>query len=248
VGKEKVERYKNDERLFAQLRVAVQSRYTDVIDYRQYEKQIQKMIDWHVSTREVIRLTDQVNIFDQQAFKQEVEKVTGTAARADTIASRTAKHISEHVDEDPVFYTKFGTMLQKVIEDFHEHRISELEYLNKATEIMEKAVSYTDQSIPESLKTRQIAQAFYRTVGQVAETSGVAEMKPYAEEIAGEIDLIISDCRIVDWTYKDDVINKMKHRIDDFLFDLAQERKLNLGTDVIDEIIDKTIEIAKHRY
>ena len=80
---------------------------------------------------------------------------------------------------------------------------------------MDAAVNYTDQSIPESLKTRQIAKAFYRTIGQVSETSGVEEMK---------------------------------HRIDDFLFDLAKEKKLTLGTEVIDEIIDKTIEVAKHRY
>ena len=37
-----------------------------------------------------------------------MENTTGKSAKADKIASRTAKHITEKMDEDPAFYKKFS--------------------------------------------------------------------------------------------------------------------------------------------
>ncbi|MDD4454300.1 MAG: HsdR family type I site-specific deoxyribonuclease [Candidatus Methanomethylophilaceae archaeon] len=247
VGMDKVNLYKSDARFFQQLRVSVQSRYSDVVDYRQYEKQIQKLLDYYVSTHEVIRLTEQVNIFDQEAFHREVEKITSPAAKADTIASRTAKHISEKRREDPVFYNRFSRMLQKVIEDFHHRRISELEYLSKANEIMNSVVGYEDQTIPEPLKQREVAQAFYRTTNEILQEAKVGAGIETIQSIALRIDDIILSNRVVDWVYKEDIINRMKQQIDDCLFEV-QDQGINLSVEVIDEIIEQTIEIAKCRY
>ena len=61
--KEIIDRYTEDARFFLKLRVSVKSRYSDGIDYRQYETQIQKLINTHVTSDEVIQLTNQVNIF-----------------------------------------------------------------------------------------------------------------------------------------------------------------------------------------
>ncbi|MCD8518262.1 MAG: HsdR family type I site-specific deoxyribonuclease, partial [Flavobacterium sp.] len=93
-------------KFFTELRNSVVNTYTDKIDFKKYEKQLQKLLDQHVTTEEVIRLTEQVSILDAKAFEQELEKVVGARAKAETIASRTAKHISERMDEDPVFYKK----------------------------------------------------------------------------------------------------------------------------------------------
>ena len=113
-----IEQYTEDARFFLKLRVSVKSRYSDGIDYRQYEAQIQKLINTHVTSDEVIQLTNQVNIFDKNAFEKEVEQHTSPAARADLIASRTAKTINEKMGEDPAFYKKFSRMLEEVIEEY----------------------------------------------------------------------------------------------------------------------------------
>ena len=47
----------------------------------------------------------------------------GEAAKADKIASRTAKHISEKMDEDPAFYKKFSDLLKETIKAHEEGRI-----------------------------------------------------------------------------------------------------------------------------
>lgn len=93
--------------MFVKLRSAVQLRFSDKIDYKQYESQIQKLINRHVESGAVKKITDLVNIFDTEAFEQEVEKVVGTAAKADTIVSRTSKYITENMDTDPVFTRSF---------------------------------------------------------------------------------------------------------------------------------------------
>jgi len=126
-----INRYKEDFTMFLKLRLAVVERYSDVIDYKQYEGQIQKLIDTHITTEKVETITELVNIFDKDRFQQEVENTTGKAAKADKIASRTSKHISEKMDEDPAFYKKFSQMLKDTIADYEAKRISEAQYLIK---------------------------------------------------------------------------------------------------------------------
>ena len=86
------------------MRSSIQQRYAEVIDYSQYEKQIRKVMDDNIQSPDVEVVTEMVNIFDVDAFDEVVEKKEGTAAKADTIASRTSKTIREKMDEDPVFY------------------------------------------------------------------------------------------------------------------------------------------------
>ena len=63
------------------------------------------------------------------------------AAKADKIASRTDKHITEKMEEDPAFYKKFSEMLKDTIKDYELHRISEIQYLERVKDIMEKVFS-----------------------------------------------------------------------------------------------------------
>ena len=161
VDEKTIDRYKEDLAMFMKLRMAVVERYSDTVDYKQYEGQIQKLIDTHITTEKVEVITELVNIFDKEKFQQEVENTIGKAAKADKIASRTAKHISEKMDEDPAFYKKFSQMLSETIAEYEEKRINEAQYLSKVQEIMENVLAHTDSDIPESLQQREVAKAFY---------------------------------------------------------------------------------------
>ena len=179
-----VDRYKEDLSFFIRLRLAVVQRYSDTINYKQYEGQIQKLIDTHIQTHEVSTITELVNIFDKEKFQQEVMKTLGDAAKADKIASRTAEHISEKMDEDPAFYKKFSDMLKETIKAYEEHRLNELQYLNKVKEIMESVLSQTDTDIPESLKDKDVTKAFYGIVREAL--TDKIEYKKQAQIIAAE--------------------------------------------------------------
>ena len=123
--------YRTHLKFYAELRNTVINTYSGNIDFKQYEKQLQKLLDQHVITEEVIRLTEQVSILDTEAFERELEKIIGSRAKAETIASRTARHISAHIDEDPVFYKKLSELIQQTIADLRTLRISEVEALKK---------------------------------------------------------------------------------------------------------------------
>jgi type I restriction enzyme R subunit len=135
--------YRDDLKMFLKLRNAVMERYSDTVDYKQFEGQIQKLIDTHITTEKVEIITELVNIFDKEKFQAELENTLGKSAKADKIASRTAKHINEKMDEDPAFYKKFSQMLKDTIADYEAKRIDEAEHLSRVTNIMESVLSHS---------------------------------------------------------------------------------------------------------
>ena len=161
VEERKINHYKEDLAMFLKLRLAVVERYSDEIDYKQYEGQIQKLIDTHITTEKIETITKLVNIFDKDKFQLELENTTGKAAKADKIASRTAKHITEKMDEDPAFYKKFSQMLRESIADYEAKRINEAQYLSRVQDIMNNVMTRTDSDIPEKLRDRDVAKAFF---------------------------------------------------------------------------------------
>lgn len=83
------------ERFSRDLRYFVRRRYAEVIDFSEYEPKIKKLIDTYVGTGEIVQITEQVNIFDKEKFAEEVENLRSGAAKADTIAHRTMRTITQ---------------------------------------------------------------------------------------------------------------------------------------------------------
>jgi type I restriction enzyme R subunit len=247
----RIAKYKDDLSFFMKLRAAVASRYSDKIDYKKYEGQIQKLIDAHISTSDVVKLTDLVNIFDKEAFEDEIEKATGKAAKADMIASRTSKHITEKMDEDPAFYKRFSQLIKETIEDYLQKRINETEYLQRMKDIMDAVLSKTDSSIPESLENKEVARAFFG-IG-VEEFGDFSKNKDLvlnlAEDLALQADKIILDLKQVDWYKSVDIPKKMIFLIGDYIIDHIRDKyDLKLTFQDIDKIAERIVDIAKIRY
>jgi type I restriction enzyme R subunit len=252
-----INRYKEDLTMFLKLRLAVVERYSDEIDYKQYEGQIQKLIDTHITTEKIETITELVNIFDKDKFQQEVENTTGKAAKADKIASRTAKHITEKMDEDPAFYKKFSQMLRETIADYEAKRISEAQYLSRVQDIMNNVLAHTDNDIPEQLKDRDVAKAFYGlTVEALTEKiQDNVVRKEIATQTALQIDDLIQDAvldngkPIIDWQYKTNITGKLLIEIGDYLIDEVRDKyNVDLAFKDMDKIAEDCIEVAKIRY
>lgn len=251
-----IKRYKDDLNMFVKLRSAVQLRFSDKIDYRQYESQIQKLINRHVESGSVKTVTELVNIFDTEAFEKEVEKITGTAAKADTIASRTSKFITENMDADPVFYKKFSQLLKETIAAYEQGRIDEQEYLKRVLKYKDDILTHTDNELPEELQQNNAAKAYY---GLALETYQRAfgddvqiDLKRLALDTARTFDtiinrtLIVDGCVLVDWQLKSDIIGRMKIELEDYLIDEVKRKyELAFSFDDMDTIIDGCVDVAK---
>jgi type I restriction enzyme R subunit len=257
VDEKVIKRYKEDLTMFLKLRLAVVERYSDEIDYKQYEGQIQKLIDTHITTEKIETITELVNIFDKDKFQQEVENTTGKAAKADKIASRTAKHITEKMDEDPAFYKKFSQMLKETIADYEAKRISEAQYLSRVQDIMDNVLAHTDNDIPEQLKDRDVAKAFYGlTIEALSEKiKDNTVCKEAATQTALQIDDLIQEAvldngkPIIDWQYKTNITGKLLIEIGDYLIDEVRDKyNVDLTFKDMDKIAENCIEVAKLRY
>ncbi len=251
------ERYKYDLGFFSSLRLAVRQRFSDIVDFKAYEAQIQKLIDQHVTSHEVLPVTELVNIFDQEQFEQEVEKTLGTAAQADLIAHRTAKHINERMEEDPAFYKRFSEMVKEAIRAYAERRLSEADYLQRARELQAAVLNRTDSTIPETLRGREIAQAFFGISFELfkAKLPEAAGAQALAVEAGLGIDDIIRRFVLdqgqpkVDWQHKSNLLGQMEIAIGDFLIDHIRGRDgLELSFGEIGDIAAQYLDIAKLRY
>jgi len=244
----KIEKYRSDLGFFMKLRSAVKRRYAEVVDFKEYEAKIQKLVDTHVGTGEVEQITELVNIFDPEAFAREVERLEGSASKADTIAYRTKKTITERMGEDPAFFRKFSEMLEEVIKAFREQRLSDAEYLRKVTEISESVRDRKGDELPETIRHHEVARAFY---GVLLETFGRYEgfdTKTAGAEAGLAIDRIVQERRVVHWDRNPDVQNRMKTAIEDYLFDLKGRYGFGLTLDDIDRILEECLDIARLRY
>jgi type I restriction enzyme R subunit len=244
---ERIRTYKADLKFFRSLRASVQQRYAETIDYSQYEKLIRKVMDSHIQSPDVEVVTDLVNIFDVEAFDKVVEARVGTAAKADTIASRTVKTIREKMDEDPVFYKKFADLVQKAIDDYRAQRISDAEYLRLVTEYMATVRRGHDRELPKELTSYTEAPAYY---GILNETMGgyrtrEDERKRLATEMALAIQKIVDNRKKRDWATMEDVIKGMQNDLDDYLFDLEEKHGVRLSTEEMDAIIERCLAVAK---
>lgn len=249
----KLQAYKSDLKRFSNLRASVKLRYAETVDYRDYEPKIKKLLDTHITASEVIRLNEPVNIFDEQAFKRVIEEQGGTkstAAKADMIAHATKKAISERLEQDPAFYEKFSKMIQQAIDDFRAKRISDLEYLNKVTEIKNSVVNRRSDDVPEQLVGNDNAVAVFgilkpyvgNYIREEEQTSCIAA------DTAIDIWAIIQNNRKVGFWDDLDAQRRAMNEIDDCLYDVVSGSKgVTLKTEEMDEIIFRCMQLARHR-
>jgi type I restriction enzyme R subunit len=247
---DRLNKYKTDLRFFMKLRTSVRKRYAEVVDFKEYEARIQKLVDQHVGTGEVETITDLVNIFDADAFAKEVEKLGSAASKADTIAYRTRRTIHDRMQEDPAFYRRFSEMLEDAIRAFREQRLSDAEYLRKVTEIAEKIKNRTGDDIPGELTHRDVAKAFFGVLQDAFAGYAAEGFEPRSASTTASlaIDEIIQQNRIVNWTNNTDVQNRMMGAIEDYLFDLKDQHGIDLTFEDIDRILEMVLDIARTRY
>jgi len=248
--------YKTDFRKFQSLKASVKLRYAEAIEYREYEPRIKKLLDTHIQASEVVQLNEPVNIFNDQMFNQ-VKEEQGvyqtrktTASKADTIAHATKKTITEKMDEDPAFYEKFSRLIQQAIEDFRAKRISDLDYLNRVVEIRNKVDGKIHDDVPDKLSGNEDAMAYFGVLTSFLEKCklGEEDLESVSADTAIVIHEILEKQRKIHFWDDEDAQKQVVNDIDDYLYDeVRTARGIALSLDQMDEIIEKVLQVARHR-
>ena len=229
------------------LRSAVKRRFSEEVNFKEYEPRILKLLDTHVGTGEVEQVSKLVNIFDPE-FAAEVERQRGDASKADMIAHRTQKTISERWEEDPAFYRKFSAMLEEAIELHRLSRLSDAEYLRRVTEIKDAVLTKKEDDLPSKLAGNEDARAYYHEVAEMLSRHPDGfDPKDVAADAGLKVDQIVQSRRIVGWTTNIDVQNRIRLEIEDYLHELMAERGFQLDYDEIDSVIEGCLALARRR-
>jgi len=246
----KINEYRKDLKFFQELRSSVRRRYAEVVDFSEYELKIRKLLDTHLGTEAVERITGAIDLFNKDEREKAMAEPLSDEAKADMIAHNTKRVLEvKWQREDPAFYKKFSRILQDVIDAFRAERIRATEYLKKATDIMNSVLNRTGDDVPESLNHHEVAKAYYGSIKEVLEphTGDSSALEGQSADASLAIDKIIGDRRIVNWTENADVQNRMRQEVEDYLFEFKDGTGIDLTFEDIDRIMDECLEIAKVR-
>ena len=252
---QKLRAYKNDLKRFVNLKASVKLRYAESVDYRDFEPRIQKLLDTHISASEVVQLNAPVNIFDEAAFQkvvdeQGVSSERNLGSKADMIAHATKRAIHERLDQDPSFYEKFSRLIQQAIDEYRARRLSDLEYLQRVTEIKDAVVSRKSDDLPLALNGDADAAAVFGLLCPFVANhlNDAGQARTTAAEAAMAVWDIFRRNRKVGYWDDLDAQRRTMNEIDDYLYDEVKgSRGIALSTDEMDEIIEKTMQLARHR-
>jgi type I restriction enzyme R subunit len=246
---EQAQRYKTDAAFFQKLRASVKLRYAEEIDYRDYEKQIQKMLATYVPAEEVIQVVEPVNIFEREAFRAEVERVASTRGKAEVIANRVKKTITEKMDEDPTLFKRFSEMVETAIREYEQRRLSDAEFLKRMRHVMERVRTRTvDEAVPEAVAAKPVAQAYWRNIRAVLERENHPPLADdFAAELAVSAEEIIEARRKVNWTRDQGAINQMELKIGDLVFDACAAASVPMSLDLAELVAKGVLSIAREQ-
>lgn len=248
----KIEVFKRDWRQFSELKRSVQLRYQEMIDLKEFEPKIQKLLDDHVVALPAETIIEMVNINDPDALMAVVEEAgVSEASKADRIASATRRVITEKMEEDPTFYRRFSELLEETIHDYREKRMSERDYLNGVIDLASK-IARKDRGrvVPQALRGSDDGQAFFGILdGALKRADGSQLEQDETADIALALISIIKEHHIVDVWSNEVAQNKMRNAIDDYFFDvLRDEMRLELPVELMDDLELKVMNLARARF
>ena len=250
---DEIQRFKNELKSFQKMRTSVQNRYAEVVNYKEYEPRVRKLLDTYVGADDVEKLTREVNIFDQAMVHETLESYGKTpASKADMIAHQMKKVINENMEKDEAFYKKFSEMIEETIQAFREGRIDEKEYLERILSTRTDLQTGHQEGLPEILSDKTAARAFYgaltEVLGSTHDKEEIGNIKDLLAQAGIQVSEIVGKLTIRDWKRNIDVQNKMENEIEDYLIDHRKTLGLEITFDEIDAILAKCLKVAKNNY
>lgn len=250
LGKEERQKYQDTFIFFSKVRRSVKLQYCDAIDNAEYEPLMQNLLDTHLSVAGLKKITSPIDILNKDDFEKELEELGSLRSKADAIASRMTKSISEKRDENPAYYDSFSKRIRDALALYREKVISEAEYLAKMRTIMEDYhAGKSTVSYPARIKTNVHAQAFYGVLAALFDEVEDERITPdFVAEVSEEITKIVASHSQVDWTNNKTIHDRISQDIDDLFYKYEKERGLKLSFDLIDKVIDNVKTVALRRF
>ena len=250
LSKEERQKYQDTFIFFSKVRRSVKLQYCDAIDNVEYEPMMQNLLDTHLSVAGLKKITSPIDILNKDDFEKELEELGSLRSKADAIASRMTRSISEKRDENPAYYDSFSKRIRDALALYKEKVISEAEYLAKMRTILgDYHAGRSTVSYPERIKNNVHAQAFFGVLTALFDEVEDERITPdFVAEVSEEITKIVASHSQVDWTNNKTIHDRISQDIDDLFYKYEKEHGLKLSFDLIDKIIDNVKTVALRRF
>ena len=223
---EEIKAYKQKVKFYNELRKAVQLRYHEACDFGKYEAQMQKLLDTYVSAKEVNELTKLVNIFETE-FDDEVQRVEGKNAKADTIISAVSAVVKEKMDSNPAFYKSIAQQIQDIIDEYKAKRLSEEEKLTKAKllkDLITGALKPNEDRYPKEFNGKKILFAVYDNLLDILGDVGLTDVEVVAKNLSLKFyEIYEKASKKPEWHKNKDVENEITSQMEDVLWEIEDE-------------------------
>jgi len=218
--------YKQRVKFYNELRKTVQLRYHEACDFGKYEAQMQKLLDTYVNAQGVNELTKLVNIFETE-FDDEVQRIEGKNAKADTIISAVSAVVKEKMDSNPAFYKSIAQQIQDIIDEYKAKRLSEEEKLAKAKllkDLITGALKPSEDRYPKEFNGKKILFAIYDNLLDILGDVGLADVETVAKNLSLKFyEIYEKASKKPEWHKNKDVENEITSAMEDALWEVEDE-------------------------
>ena len=226
LSEEEIKAYKQRVKFYNELRKTVQLRYHEACDFGKYEAQMQKLLDTYVNAQGVNELTKLVNIFETE-FDDEVQRVEGKNAKADTIISAVSAVVKEKMDSNPAFYKSIAQQIQDIIDEYKAKRLSEEEKLAKAKvlkDLITGALKPNEDRYPKEFNANKILFAIFDNLLDILGDVGLADVETVAKNLSLKFyEIYEKASKKPEWHKNKDVENEITSAMEDALWEVEDE-------------------------
>ncbi|GAA9679612.1 hypothetical protein HpVH26_05520 [Helicobacter pylori] len=193
-SKEEMQKIKQEVEFYRHLQKVIGLNSGDSVDLKSYSEDMHRILDAYIKAKDsktLIKIEDQglcevlaqmdINDFHKelsQAFKNE-------SSMAEGIANNTKKRIIEKEASDPKYYEKLSSLLNDLINQFREKKLTYLEYLQQIHNLAKQVIHKEDKNYPKKINTNAL-KTLYDNLDQ-------------NEALALEIDACIRDNKKDGW-------------------------------------------------
>ncbi len=228
----------SDLKKFTEIKRSANLIYGDRIDLRQYERELARIINKHITAEEAVVLLQPIDINNSEEFKKAVAHLGDDKSKAEAIAAQTKRRITElfknHGDE--VLWKKFSDRIQAIIDALREEKIADIEALKQLTLIDEEIDSRQDNDLPEKVRKEKGADILYRNLKDIVPDEQY-------EEHTLNLARIVRENGVIDWWKNYNQKRIIENCLDDYIYDnMAVSEVTNKN------IRGKVLELAENNY
>ncbi len=193
-SKEEMQKIKQEAQFYRHLQKMIGLNSGDSVDLKSYSEDMHRILDAYIKatdSKTLIKIEDQglcevLAQMDINDFNKELSEVfKKESSMAESIANNTKKRIIEKEASDPKYYEKLSSLLNDLINQFREKKLTYLEYLQQIHNLAKQVIHKEDKNYPKKINTNAL-KTLYDNLDQ-------------NEALALEIDACIRDNKKDGW-------------------------------------------------